>query len=411
MLFIYNILIQIVSFVTYVAKRDKLNSDPLWQGRFAQIQSLPSVDIWIHAASVGEVKVIGHLIHYMKSQNPNIKIHITTMTRTGYKSAVDLYRSDNLSVTQFPFDTKANMKKTFDAINPKVLAIAETEIWPNLILEADSRKIPIVLINGRMSAKAFKRYKLFQKSFTFLLLKYSKLFVKSKNDYARYLNFVPKELLYNAGDMKFDAPLLERTIEKVNGIRLACGIEPESFIFVAGSTRPGEEEMLADLFLKIYKEHKTFNLIIAPRHIERVNEIKNMLLKKNIQFKLYGSSSKHESVILVDKVGLLQNLYLASDLAFVGGTLVDIGGHNLLEPVWSGVPVVFGKSIYNVNESAEYILKNNYGTQVTGIDDLTHKVQQMIKNEITYSVKKTNDLENSATNQIGNYLLEIISHV
>ncbi len=411
MLFIYNILIQIISFVTFVAKRDKLKSDPLWQGRFAQIQSLPSVDIWIHAASVGEAKVIGHLIHYMKSQNPNIKIHITTMTRSGYKTAIDLYRSANISVTQFPFDTKANIKKTYDVINPKVLAVAETEIWPNLILEADARKIPIVLINGRMSAKAFKKYKLFQRSFTFLLTKYSKLFVKSENDYKRFLYFDTKQIVRIVGDMKFDAPLLERTSEKVNGIRLACGIEPESFIFVAGSTRPGEEEMLADLFLKIYKEHKTFNLIIVPRHIKRVNEIKNMLLKNNIQFKLYGSSSKHESVILVDKVGLLQNLYLAADLAFVGGTLVDIGGHNLLEPVWAGVPVVFGKSTYNVNESAEYILKNNYGTQVTDSDDLTHIVQQMIKNEITYSVKETNDLQNSATNQIGNYLLEKISHV
>ncbi|HDL00938.1 MAG TPA: hypothetical protein ENH23_01730, partial [candidate division Zixibacteria bacterium] len=371
MLFIYNILIQIISFVTFVAKRDKLKSDPLWQGRFAQIQSLPSVDIWIHAASVGEAKVIGHLIHYMKSQNPNIKIHITTMTRSGYKTAIDLYRSANISVTQFPFDTKANIKKTYDVINPKVLAVAETEIWPNLILEADARKIPIVLINGRMSAKAFKKYKLFQRSFTFLLTKYSKLFVKSENDYKRFLYFDTKQIVRIVGDMKFDAPLLERTSEKVNGIRLACGIEPESFIFVAGSTRPGEEEMLADLFLKIYKEHKTFNLIIVPRHIKRVNEIKNMLLKNNIQFKLYGSSSKHESVILVDKVGLLQNLYLAADLAFVGGTLVDIGGHNLLEPVWAGVPVVFGKSTYNVNESAEYILKNNYGTQVTDSDDLT----------------------------------------
>lgn len=408
MLFIYNILIQLVSFFSYIIKRSKIESNPLWQGRFAKIEALSSVDIWIHAASVGEVKVIGHLIHYMRYQKSNIKIHITTMTRTGYKTALDLYSLENISVTQFPFDTKANMVKTFDAIKPKLLAIAETEIWPNLILEADKRDIPIVLINGRMSAKAFKKYKLFKKSFAMLLNRYAKVFVKSENDSKRYLNFAEKEQVHIAGDMKFDAPLLERTIEKVNGIRIACGIEPESFILVAGSTRPGEEEMLADLFLKIIKEHKTFNIIIAPRHIERVNEIKNMLLKKNIQFKLYGSTSKHESVLLVDKVGLLQNLYLAADLAFVGGTLVDIGGHNLLEPVWAGVPVIFGQSTYNVDESAEYILKNNFGTQVVDIDKLTDIVQQAIKKELNFSIKKSNDLKKSATQQIGNYLLEKI---
>ncbi len=411
MLFIYNILIQLVASLTYLFKSGQIATDPQWQGRFAHIDNYGNNDIWIHAASVGEVKVIGHLLKNLQSERPTIKIHITTMTRTGYKTAVDLYKSQSVSITQFPFDTKTNIKKTFDKIQPKLLVIAETEIWPNLILEADRRAVPIVLVNGRMSAKAFKKYKLFQNSFQMLLSKYSKLFVKSELDCSHYTTFTSKGLVQIAGDMKFDAPLLERSKEKIDGIRMACGIESESFLLVAGSTRPGEEEMLADLFLKTIKEHKAFNLIIAPRHIERVNEIKNMLQKKKIQFKLYGSLSKHESVILVDKVGLLQNLYLAADLAFVGGTLVDIGGHNLLEPVWAGVPVLFGKSIYNVKESAIYILDNKYGALVSDIDDLTDKVQQTITGQMSFGIKKSNDLKNSATQQITDYLVRMLQDV
>ncbi len=411
MLFVYNLLIRLVAFASFVAKQSKIKTDAQWQGRFAQITSLSTVDIWIHAASVGEVKVIGHLIHYLISQKEDVKIHITTMTKTGYETACELYKSENLAVTQFPFDTKALMVKTFDIIKPKLLVIAETEIWPNCILEAEKRKIPVVLVNGRMSVKAFKRYKLLQQSFGFLLRKYNKLFVKSSDDAKRFSTFANEIQIQIAGDMKFDAPLLERTKEKVNGIRIACGIETDSYILVAGSTRPGEEEMLADLFLKIIKEHKAFNLIIAPRHIERVDEIKNMLQKKNIQFKLYGSSSKHESVILVDKVGLLQKLYLAADLTFVGGTLVEIGGHNLLEPVWASVPVLFGDSIYNVNESAEYIMNNNYGMQVRNSAELTQKVQSHIAGELQFATKSSNDLEASTTRHIGDNLLELLAHV
>ncbi len=411
MLFVYNLLIRLVAFVSFVAKQSKIKTDAQWQGRFAQIESLATVDLWIHAASVGEVKVIGHLIHYLISQKEEIKIHLTTMTKTGYELACELYKSDNLAVTQFPFDTKALMVKTFDIIKPKLLVIAETEIWPNCILEAEKRKVPIVLVNGRMSSKAFKRYTLLQKSFSYLLKKYNKLFVKSSEDAMRFLTFANENQIQVAGDMKFDAPLIERTKEKVDGIRIACGIEFDSYILVAGSTRPGEEEMLADLFLKMIKVHKAFNLIIAPRHIERVDEIKTILQKKNIQFKLYGSSSKHESVILVDKVGLLQNLYLAADLTFVGGTLVGIGGHNLLEPVWAGVPVMFGDSIYNVNESAEYIMNNNYGMQVGNSSELIQKVQSHIVGDLQFATKSSNDLENSATRDIGDNLLELLTHV
>lgn len=407
MLVLYNIAIRIFYFFAFLFRGMKIDSDLLWRGRFGRIKPVGPVDIWLHAASVGEVRVIGYLIHHLHNKNPNLRIHITTMTRTGFNTARELYTSEKITVSFFPFDTKTAMKKTIENILPKLLVIAETEIWPNLILQAAHKEIPIILVNGRMSSKAFGKYKLIGSTFKKLLSKYDKLFLKTDTDLKRYQNFdIDPGKTIVAGDMKFDAPLLERTEDKVNGIRLSCGIEPESFILVAGSTRPGEEEILADLFVKMIAEYKTFNLIIAPRHIKRVGEIKTMLNSKQIPFKLYGSESKHESLILVDKLGVLNKLYLAADLSFVGGTLVDIGGHNLLEPVWAGSPVVFGPSTSNVKEAAEYIIRHNYGLKIADGNELYQVVKKTMTGEMTFDRKTKHDFEDSATTNIGAYILE-----
>ena len=412
MLFLYNIIINIIYFFASLVKKGNANDDLLWAGRFGMIEPIGSCDIWLHAASVGEVKVIGHLITFLQNENSQIRIHITTMTRTGYKTAAESYLGENISFSYFPFDTKQAVKRTFEKIKPKLLVIAETEIWPNTILEAAENNIPIILINGRMSEKAFSKYKLFRNSFSDLLSNYDKLFLKSDTDCKRFRYFhLTENKTEVVGDMKFDAPLLERTQDKVEGIRRACGIEPESFILVAGSTRPGEEEILADLFKKIFAEHKTFNLIIAPRHIERIGEIKSMLNEKKIPFKLYGSESKHESVILVDKLGLLNKLYLAANISFVGGTLVDIGGHNLLEPVWAGSPVLFGPSTYNVKEAEEYIIEHNFGFRVARGEELYQLVKKIINGQQIYSVKTEHDLVDSPTSITGQYILGKLNDV
>lgn len=244
MLWMYNVIINIVAFVASISGSGKINSDKLWKGRLGAISKVGPVDIWIHAASVGEVKVIGHLINSLFKRKESIRIHITTMTRSGFAAASELYKSQQLSISYFPFDTRAYIANTFDKIQPKLLVIAETEIWPNTILEASRRNIPIILINGRMSERAFGRYKLARSFFSTLLNKYDKLFLKSDSDLNRYSYFdIDKIEKVVGGDMKFDAPLIDRTDERVEAIKRACGFEPESFLIVAGSTRPGRKSL------------------------------------------------------------------------------------------------------------------------------------------------------------------------
>lgn len=343
-------------------------------------------------------------------------IHVSAMTSAGFRTA-SLQTADNMTVSFFPLDAVRVIRKTFDLIRPDIIVIAETEIWPNLICEADRRGIPLVLINGRMSEKGFGRYRVFRRSLGHLLKKYDRFFFKTDADATRYRFFnIGSDNTEVTGDMKFDAPLPNRSDEKVRRIRDSACIDKNDFLLVAGSTRTGEEEILADLYTSWRSTHSNFRMIIAPRHIDRVSEIRSLLTHRNIAFSIYDDKSgdtyqighKPDStggLILVDRLGLLNDLYLAADLAFVGGTLVNVGGHNLLEPVWAGTPVLFGPSLSNVKEAADYIMNHNFGAKVSTIDELATLVEQVYSGKIRFSIKRQADLTNSATARIGDYIL------
>ena len=250
----------------------------LWKGRMGLIPEVGPRHVWLHAASVGEVRVISHLVSFLKKERPAIKIHITTVTPAGYRTALELFDAD-ITLSYFPLDVPSVVKKTLDSIEPGVIAFAETEIWPNLIVEAAARKIPMVLVNGRMSSKAFRRYRLVRASLGKLLGCYDRFFFKTDEDAQRYRYFLGagekagEPVGEVGGDMKFDAPLNEKSAEQVKSIRDKLGVTPDRFLLVAGSTRPGEEAALARLFKKLASADERFSLLLAPRHLERVEEI------------------------------------------------------------------------------------------------------------------------------------------
>ena len=145
--------------------------------------------------------------------------------------------------------------------------------------------------------------------------------------------------------------------------------------------------------------------VVAPRHVERLDEIKALFNDKAVDFGLYGDNPEKRRMLLVDRLGVLNDLYLAADLAFVGGTLVDIGGHNILEPVWAGCPVLFGPSLFNVREAADYILEHNFGAMVRSEEDLVSLLKNVLAGDIIYATKKSKDLTQSPTAVIGEYIL------
>lgn len=411
MLGLYNILMSVVYNGSRLLYGSKLKAgEKFWQGRFGQIVDLQPANIWLHAASVGEIKVIGHLIRKMQKEKPTIKIHITAMTRTGYETANKLYPSCQLSF--FPFDHKQAIRRTLDILQPQLLLVAETEIWPNLILEASKRNIPIALINGRMSEKAFGRYRLIDSVMSKLLTQYSRLFVKTEADAKRFKSFESSQSIHIevAGDMKFDAPVIELSWEDKVATRNRFYFAETDKLLVCGSTRPGEEQQLIDIFKQVQKDNQEFKLVLAPRHLDRLDEIGRLLDESGINWRNHDTMNKQAGIVLVTQMGLLEQLYSIAEIAFVGGTLVDIGGHNLLEPVWRGTPVLFGSSIFNVQEQADYLVKHKYGAMAKNKDELLNFLIKFLAEDILFTMKTSSDIHDTATAKISRFVYETITH-
>ncbi|UCE25620.1 MAG: 3-deoxy-D-manno-octulosonic acid transferase [Candidatus Zixiibacteriota bacterium] len=412
MFWLYRLITGALYWIVYpVGRRRADRGDLLWKGRLGLVSRPGPSRVWLHAASVGEVGVCGHLINFLLKESASVSVHLTTMTRTGFSAALKRYHSERVSLSYFPLDCPAAVRKTLDAIGPDLIVITETEIWPNLIHEASRRDIPLVQVNGRMTGKAFDRYRRIRGLMKSLLNRYDRFFFKTEDDAARYHALgLDQSLGIVVGDMKFDAPLLERSDKRSRETRRRAGIAGDAFLFVAGSTRPGEEAVITNAFRELAFEYKKLSIVIAPRHIERAGEVKSLLDDKAIDFALYGDNPNHERFVLVDRLGILNDLYRAADLAFVGGSLVDIGGHNILEPVWAGCPVLFGPSLFNVREAADYILERNYGAMVRSEEELVSLLRNVLAGDIIYATKQSRDLDKSPTAIAGTHILEKLKH-
>lgn len=374
-----------------------------WAERWGLGDEVGSVDVWVHAASVGEVRVTANLVDYLRDQWPEIRVHVTTMTTTGQRTASDLF-GDVVTVSYLPLDSPAAVRRTLKRIRPRLMAIAETEIWPNLVEGVQRCGIPIVMVNARMTPRAFHRYQKVAGFMRKLLEGYDRFFCKSEEDADRYRALgANEEQVVVAGDMKFDTPLPDRSKERIARLRGGLGISNGDFLVVAGSTREGEEELLVDMFRSLRGKHPDLRLLLAPRHVERSDDVRRLVDRHGLPLATYPESS--DGVILVDRVGLLNELYLAADLAFVGGTLVNIGGHNLLEPVWAGTPVMYGPSLDNVAEAADYIEAHDYGARVEDTDQLSSLIDAVKSGQRRFRIKSANDIADSATAQAGRYIL------
>jgi len=422
LMWLYRRLAGLIYMIVYPLGRAKAAAgSKLWQGRLGLIDAIGPVDIWLHASSAGEVKVIGYLINYLKARTPELRIHITVMTSAGFQAATNKARS----VTFFPIDAGPAIRRTFDAINPTLLVIAETEIWPNLVNTAKRRSVPLIMVNSRMTERAFDSYRRISGSIRQTLDSYERFFFKTSEDSERYRFFgVPESKLQVVGDMKFDAPIVERTPSKRADIRSRFAVPEDAFLIVAGSTRSGEETILAAVYAKLRASHDSLFMVLAPRHVQRADSIVADLLAQGLDISVMraadtasgltdtagGLTGTACNLILVDRMGLLGDLYVAADVAFVGGTLVNIGGHNLLEPVWAGTPVLFGPSIHNVTEAADYITEHGYGAMVADDADMTAHLEKMLSGKLVFDSRTSRDTSRSPSAIAGDYILSRLAN-
>ena len=307
--------------------------------------------VWIHAVSVGEVQATIPLVNQIKSRYPDKDIIITTVTPTGALQVKNIFH-DTVHHSYIPFETPFTVKNFFNSIKPCIALIMETEIWPNLYNECGLRKIPLILVSARISLKSLANYKRFLPLFRETLSHGILIAAQSKIDAERFISLgADPNRTWVMGNIKFDFSLPKGTVKQGEIIK------ENSFnnrpIWIAASTHEGEEDIILDAHKEILKNINNMVLILAPRHPERFQKIKQKLSSDKWEYKSRSDFEKTHrkcEVFLIDTIGELLLFYAASDIAFVGGSLLPIGGHNLLEPASLGLPTISGPYTFNQKE-------------------------------------------------------------
>jgi 3-deoxy-D-manno-octulosonic-acid transferase len=346
--------------------------------------------IWVHAASVGEVFCSIPLLKNIKKEFPHLKIILTTMTSTGNEAA-KTYLSEAGQVLFVPLDHPLIIRRAIEKIQPALLLIAETELWPNLLRYCGKKGIPIVLFNGRISQKSFRRY-LFFKFFFKECLKYISLFLmQTEEDRTRMIEIGGESQKTRAvGNLKFDQTSPSLTQEAMAEMTKTLGPQGKQNILIAGSTHSGEEEILVSLYKELKKMDPHFVLILAPRHLERLEEVERILKKESLSWLRKTSLSlgpgrsdqKHPEVILLDTMGELMGIYSLGTLVFVGGSLVPIGGHNPLEPLFFKKCILFGPYMFNFLEISSRLIEAGGAIQVSGKEELFSQLKRLLFDEV-----------------------------
>jgi 3-deoxy-D-manno-octulosonic-acid transferase len=329
--------------------------------------------IWLHAVSVGEVIAASNFIKEFPSNFPRHKLLISTVTKTGNSVASKLKRKEDL-LAYFPLDISFIVKKVLNIIKPRLLVLMETEIWPNAVVALHKKRIPIILINGRLSRRSFNAYSRVR----FLLkgvFKSIDLFcMQTQEDATRLKDLgIDKESIRVTGNMKYDAARFDVSEKEKKDLKVLAGIDEGKKIFIAGSTHRGEDAVIIEAYKELLTKFPHLRLIVAPRHTERTEEIERIASKSGLRTKRFSVTKGpgDPEVVIIDVIGKLRSLYAVSDIVFVGGSLLArYGGHNLLEPAVFRRPIMFGPQMTNFKDMSEEFLKRGAGIEVRCKEDI-----------------------------------------
>lgn len=312
--------------------------------------------LWVHAVSVGEIQASAALVRALRERYPDEPLVVTTVTPTGAQRARELF-AGIAHVRYVPYDLPGSVRRFFDRVRPRVAIILETELWPNLYHECGRRGVPLVLASARISPRSIGRYRRLAALFREALANGIVIAAQSPADADRF-RFIGANPLrtHVMGNIKFDFALPEAT--QARGAALRAEHAAGRPVWVAGSTHAKEEDLLLDAHRLVRSRHPDALLILVPRHPARFAEVRAALESQGVGF---AARSRRErcvagtEVYLGDTLGELVMLYAAGDVAFVGGSLVPIGGHNLLEPAVLGLPILSGPHTHNAPEIAELL--------------------------------------------------------
>jgi 3-deoxy-D-manno-octulosonic-acid transferase len=357
--------------------------------RLGKIPRIFNLDrpVWIHAVSVGEALSIKWLYKELKKQNPDKRFVISTVTATGNKIVEGFVQKEDLA-TYLPLDLSFIVKKVINKVNPCLFIIAETEIWPNLISCLYQKKIPIIIVNARISDRSFARYRGIKFLVSPLLNKISLFCCQTDRDLQRltHLGAISSKLKVT-GNMKFDIPDYGMQDETaITQLRSDLRLNQEDKLLVAGSTHPQEEEIILEAYRTVLRKFPQLKLLIAPRHPERAKEIEGIISGFGFHSVLVSSlplrpcNCLTKPVFVLDSIGKLTAFYRLADIVFVGGSLVKKGGHNILEPASLGKAILFGPYMFNFKDIAELFLKNQATVLAKNKEELIISLTSLLNN-------------------------------
>lgn len=334
---------------------------------FHPVSGTPSV--WLHAASVGEVGVAASIGNVLLEHWPECRLMISTIREQGYARARTLM-GDRAICFFAPLDLVGATHKALQSIQPDVLALLETEIWPNLIVGAHQSGARTALLNGRLSVRSIHRYRKVRGLMTYTLSHIDAFSMISHEDAQRILSLgASVERLTVNGNAKFDNPASAKDPDALHWASELLSLDEDTPVFVAGSTRHPEEQYVLDAYLELREVFPKCLLVIAPRHIERVDQISQWVAQRGLAYQRrtdLGSQGRPRSapVVILNTIGELSMIYHAADVVFCGGSLVPKGGQNLLEPAICGKPVLYGPSMEDFSDIRDLIQRAGGGVTV-----------------------------------------------
>lgn len=346
--------------------------------------------IWLHAVSLGELIAAIPLINALLKQYPDLPITITNMTVTG-SARVQKEFGDKVFHVYVPYDLPSVVKRFLNKVQPKIVIILETELWPNILHYCGKENIPVIIANARLSEKSMRGYQHIAGITRAMLQNVSILAAHAYADADRFVALgLPRERAVVTGSIKFEITNALDIFEKAAALRATFGDRP---VWIAASTHETEEEKILQAFAQVLKKIPNLLLILVPRHPERFSAVKELCIKQGYRV---VTRSSHEScnaqtqVYLGDTMGELKILYAASDVAFVAGSFKAIGGHNVLEPIGLNIPTITGPHMFNFAEINEMLLKADALVQVPDEKMLVSVVIELLTNSAKRETLQSN---------------------
>jgi len=345
--------------------------------------------IWIHGVSVGEVLTARALLPQLRERYPRLRIFLSATTMTGHHVArTSVHDVDG--VFYFPLDLSPIVRRTLAVVKPRLFIMMETELWPNVLRECRRQGVKTVLVNGRISARSLPRYRLARRFFRRVLADVDRFCMQSEESARRIIEIgAPRERVSVTGSLKFDSleipggPVADRGRNRV--LRY-FRIPPERPVIIAASTLKGEEEPVLDAFQRIRATWSNALLIIAPRKPERFGDVERLAQQPGWRVarrtELAVDAEPRVDVVVLDTIGELAQLYQVATVVFVGGSLADAGGHNILEPAIFGKPIVFGPHMHNFAEISQTFIDNRGAVQVHSEGELETVLVELLSDPV-----------------------------